>query len=128
MPRARPAEAIVSDANPYKSPIASSENAVAGGAARSPRWPAVFSAVLILIGGCFLSLLNGQVFTNTLVFISCTALSATLWIPFATRSKERQRRLVGCLIIFGHLALIALFATNLPEKYRWQQRFQQRGK
>jgi hypothetical protein len=109
-------------ANPYQSPESSSHDVTDTGA-RPIRPPYMWSGILLVIGVCFLLLLNGQFFTNTLVFLGLVVLSTILWAPVLVRARQNDYRRLALYVIFGHLVLIVFFATGLPEYHRRQQRF-----
>jgi hypothetical protein len=90
---------------------------------RPLRPPLVLSGVLLLIGACFLLLLNGQVFTNTLVFLGLCAASALLWIRFVSRSERNRLRRLAWYVVFGHIVLIVALVPGLRHKYAWQKGF-----
>jgi uncharacterized membrane protein len=81
----------------------------------------------LFIGGCFLLLLNGQVFTNAIVFLGFAVTSSVLWLPIIFRSKHNDHRRIAAWIFLGHLAVMIAFATGLPDKYDWQQKFNNAG-
>lgn len=110
--------------NPDQSPRAATDGGTAANTSnRQMRPPCAWSGVLLLVGAYFLLLLNGQVFTNTLVFVACMAGSAILWGPLLLRSRDEDHRRIALYVIFGHVILIILFASGLSELHRRQQEF-----
>jgi hypothetical protein len=80
------------------------------------------SSVLLLVGTGFFLLLDGQVFTNSLIFLGCWGASLAIWL-----SRRKKPRGIGTLfVILLHMAIIGLVLLCLPENYRWQQRFNQK--
>jgi hypothetical protein len=115
--------AEMADGNPYESPNnESGVNAVA----RPLRPPYVWSVILLFIGGCCLLLLNGQVFTNTLIFLGFVALSGMMWIRYVVRVSENAGRRLGAYVLLAHVVVLIAFAAGLPRKYRGQQEFNRR--
>ncbi len=112
--------------NPYQSPESSAEgdtNASDTGAnVCTIRPPYAWTACVIFIALGFLFFLDGQVFTNTLVFLGLMALSAFLWVPLLVWAKPNHRRF-ALWVICGHVILIVFFASGLPELHRRQQKF-----
>lgn len=87
------------------------------------RLPIVGSAVFLIAGCVFLLLLNGQVFTNTLIFLGFVATSGLVWLRFLGRPADKDSRRLAFIVIFAHLCVIVAFARDLPVKYRWQDKF-----
>ena len=106
--------------NPNESPTAAGSNQ---NVAVQPKPPFVFSIGLCIFGMLFLLLLNGQVFTNALVFLACVFLSGLLWVRLLVRSVVDERRHLALKAVILHLMVLVGFSTGLPKKYRWQQRF-----
>jgi uncharacterized membrane protein YjjP (DUF1212 family) len=108
------------DGNPYESPKSKSGvNAVA----RPLRPPYVWSVMLLFIGGCFLLLVNGQVFTNTLIFLGFGAVSGIMWIRYVVLASKSAGARLGLYVLLAHVVVLIAFAAGLPGKYRWQQEF-----
>ena len=112
----------MSISNPYKSPAALPDSREEA-AARRLRRPFAWTGFLLFVGVIFLLLLNGQVFTNGIVFLGCAVLSATLWVPHLFPSPRNEHARLAFYILLAHLVLIATFASSLPSRYRWQQGF-----
>ena len=109
--------------NPYDSPSsASGRNAVSP----ATRPPYVSTMILIFVGGCFLLLLNGQVFTNTLVFLGFIAVSGTIWMCHAIWSRQNTRTRFRLYVLLVHVVVLIAFTFDLPAKYRYQQEFNKR--
>jgi threonine/homoserine efflux transporter RhtA len=77
----------------------------------------------LIIGGCFLLLLNGQVFTNTLVFLAFAAVSGMMWIRYVVRSRKDAGARLGVYVLLAHIVVLIAFAAGLPAKYHSQQEF-----
>ncbi len=91
--------------------------------ARPLRPPYFWSAVLLSIGGCFLLLLNGQVFTNALIFLGFATASGLLWIRYVVRRGEDATSRFGERVLLAHFVVLIAVVVGLPEKYRWQTAF-----
>ena len=91
------------------------------------RRPYRWTALLIFIGLFFLCLLDGQVFTNRLIFLGCVAASGALWIRFIKRSPDPGIQLGVFLVLMLHVLILSLFSNGLPDLYRWQKRFNDRS-
>ena len=90
-------------------------------------WRLPASIVLCLIGTCFFLLLNGQTFTNSLVFLLCWATSLIIWFPEIRRSRYGiQVRLICVLGL--HLVAIAFVCLGLRYSYEFQKNFNDRVK
>lgn len=109
--------------NPFESPNASPEGPTPESESQLQRTPYVLTALLLSIGGCFLLLLNGQVFTNTLVFLACAAVSALLCLPTLLTPRSPDRRRLAFYVVIGHVAVILAIAVGLPGLHQKQQRF-----
>ena len=83
-------------------------------------WRILASVVLWMIGIVFLLLLNGQVFTNTLVFIGCVAASAVCWLPLMFDVDVRRR---AAALIALHVFLLSIAVGFLPGNYQAQTRW-----
>ena len=87
-----------------------------------PRPPVVWTVVLVAPGVLALLLLNGQHFTNALVFVGCVTASGLLWFSYrsacARQSVER-----GHLALLLHVVVIVAVAASLPARYQKQQTF-----
>lgn len=112
--------------NQFAPPIAETE-ATQPAAKKRLRRTYGWTALLIFIGFSFLCLLNGQVFTNQLVFLGCVAASCVLWIRFIKRSPDPGIELGVLLILMIHVMILVSFSKGLPDLYRWQQRFNDRS-
>ena len=111
----------MNDSNPYRSPRVSPDGAAGAPPRVAPRF--VLTGVLLTVGVAFLLLLNGQVFTNALVFLGFCTASLVAWIPLVVRSENRgQRRLAFYVIVF-HVVLVLGTAPSLPRRYEWQKSF-----
>jgi cell division protein FtsW (lipid II flippase) len=112
--------AEMADGNPYESP-----NCERGIEAieRPLRPPYVWSVILLFIGGCCLLLLNGQFFSNTLVFLGFTAVIAMIWIRYVVRSWKNTRTWLGIFLLLAHVVVMIAYAARLPADYRRQQEF-----
>ena len=107
--------------NPYESPTA----VASGGAVpRATKPPFVISIVLWVFGVFFLLLLNGQHFTNGLVFLGAIVVSGVLWTRYFVRSNNRHRLATYALLF--HLVIAVAVTTVLPKRYRRQQQFNNR--
>lgn len=90
------------------------------------RRPYGWSALLIFIGLLFLCLLNGQVFTNRIVFLGCVTASTLLWGCFINRSLAPDHERSARLIVIIHGLILGAFSSGLSDLYHWQQRFNDR--
>lgn len=104
--------------NPYSSPPAIREASVAS----LPSAPRGISGGLLLVGALFLLLLNGQHFTNRLIFLGFVAASAFLWYRFRVRARSQAPN-AGRLALIVHLILLVAFAATLPDAYSRQSSF-----
>lgn len=107
--------------NPYQSPK-TSEGGTDDRTVQPKRLPVWWSGGLLFIGVCNLLLLNGQVFTNTVVFLVFVAISAVLWLPILVRFQDEDHRRIALYVLFAHAVLVVFFATGLPELKRSQER------
>lgn len=108
--------------NPYDPPLAKNDDAVPNVAA-SIRPPYPWTICLLIIGGFFLLLLNGQVFTNSLVFLACVVASGAFWLRFIVRAGQIDQQRLAFYALLIHAVFMIAFATGLPAKHRWQQGF-----
>ena len=109
-----------------RTPISKSPDrpaANAGNMAKSPRRSIVFSSLLLFIGVVFLLLLDGQVFTNALVFLGLCTISSVLWLPLRVPTACKQHRRWVFYVLLGHLLVIIAFATGLRDRYHRQKTF-----
>lgn len=111
------------DGNRHASPNSETGNPAVG---RPPRPLYAWTLILLFVGGCFLLLLNGQVFTNTLVFIGFTATSAMMWMRYALRSRKESSGRLGMYVLLAHVIVLFVCVLGLPEKHHWQQEFNKR--
>jgi hypothetical protein len=95
-------------------------------AAQGLQKESVWTVILLGIGGCFLLLLNGQVFTNTLIFLGFALASSSTWLRAAIRSQQSRNQRLAFYVLFGHVFFIIVFAADMPDKYHWQQRFNEK--
>ena len=110
----------------FRTPISKSPNrpaAKAGNMAQSPRRLIVFSSLLLFVGVVFLLLLNGQVFTNAVVFLGLCTISSLLWLPLRVPTPCKQYRRWEFYVLLGHLLVIIAFATGLRDRYHRQKTF-----
>jgi membrane-bound metal-dependent hydrolase YbcI (DUF457 family) len=77
----------------------------------------------MLIGTTFLLLLNGQEFTNSMVFLVCWITSLGIWL---TRRAQRPRKIGMVLLIGLHVVMIAFVVSGLRACYERQMKFNQR--
>jgi hypothetical protein len=86
------------------------------------------SGILLAFGVFFLLLLDGQVFTNTLVFLWLCTASCLVWVGMlpVLRGKDRER--LATYVILAHVVLIAAFSLTLPAKSAWQRGFNNRAR
>jgi hypothetical protein len=117
------ANAEMADGNPYESSKhESSVNAVA----RPLRPPYVCSVLFLFTGGCFLLLLNGQLFTNTLIFLGFAAVSGMMWIRYVLRAGKNAGTRLGVYVLLAHVVVLIVLMAGLPGKYRRKQEFNRR--
>lgn len=77
----------------------------------------VLSCLLLFVGCLFLLLMNGQLFTNQLVFLGFCAASGLLWL-----GPAREQRLAQWVIVV-HAAVILATLIMLPGSYEFQKKF-----
>jgi hypothetical protein len=106
--------------NPYQPPLTVNHGRRA---TLWQRWRTPTSVLLMLIGTFFLLLLNGQVFTNSLIFLFCWITSLGIWL---TRPNQKPRKIGAVLLIALHLLLIGYVLLGLRASYEWQTKFNQR--
>ncbi len=107
----------MADLNPYDAPAS---NSMAAAVLHSP--PRTFSSVLFVIGTlCFL-LLNGQHFTNRMIFLAFVAASGLLWLRFHLRNRTRDAD-AGRFALLVHVVVFLAVAATLPNAYERQQKF-----
>ena len=86
--------------NPFQPPLTANHGR------RTPlrhRWRTPTSVLLLVVGTLFLLLLNGQVFTNSMIFLVCWITSLGIWL---TRPTQKPRKIGMVLLIALHLLLI----------------------
>jgi hypothetical protein len=110
--------------NPFKSPEPPREDAPR--TARPLRPPILLTGTLLVIGVAFLLLLNGQVFTNTIVFLAFCAASVLLWIRLLFPADRNHHRRLAVVVVLGHLLIMLAFVPGLPGKYESQKKFNSR--
>ncbi|HUE72513.1 MAG TPA: hypothetical protein VMP01_16635 [Pirellulaceae bacterium] len=77
------------------------------------------SCLLVLIGSIFLLLMNGQLFTNRLIFLGFCGASALLWLwPALSREQRLARWIIGV-----HLVVMLATLVLLPASYEFQKEF-----
>lgn len=103
------------DANPY---VAPSKTALKD----EPSPPRLLTAALLFVGTYFLLLLNGQHFTNRLIFLGFVTASAFLWYRYRSRVHSRDSN-TGRFALVIHLILLVAFAATLPDAYSRQDDF-----
>jgi hypothetical protein len=89
----------------------------------SARPPYLTTVLLLFMGCCFLLLLNGQVFTNALIFLGFGAVSGLLWCRLVLGTKHQGYQRLAFGVIVGHIVVMTALMIGLPAKYRWQQEF-----
>lgn len=109
----------MADQNPYVAPASPTLNDESTGSS-SP--PSVLSGILLFIGMCFLLLLNGQQFTNRLIFLGFVSASGFLWFRHRARNHSCDPN-AGRFAIAIHLILLIAFAATLPDAYSRQNDF-----
>lgn len=107
------------DENPY---VASSITPVEVAITDRPSSPRLFSGILLSVGTCFLLLLNGQHFTNRLIFLGFVAASAILWYQHRAHNHSRDAN-AGRFALLMHVVLLVAFAASLPAAYSQQNVF-----
>ena len=108
----------MADENPYAAPSTPAGTAIAD--SHSP--PRVITGILLFIGTCFLLLLNGQHFTNRLVFLTLVAVSGSIWYRYRARAYSHDPN-AGRLSLMLHLILLVAFAVTLPDAFSRQNGF-----
>ncbi|MFO0914068.1 MAG: hypothetical protein U0795_14005 [Pirellulales bacterium] len=78
------------------------------------------------IGVVFLLLLNGQIFTNAVVFLCLCLMSCLLWISVGAQLPQRGDRRIVRYVVLGHIAIIVAVSLTLPGRYQWQAGFNAR--
>ncbi len=108
--------------NPYQSPATASHNRI--GLPPLIVWRSIVSGALLFVGVCFLLQMNGQTFTNALIFLALCGISLLIWTSLLVAPNHQlDRRRLAFYVILGHVALIVAIAPNLPGQYRFQQKF-----
>lgn len=106
--------------NPYQSPSTTNHGR------RTPtwhRWRTPTSVLLMVIATMFLLLLNGQEFTNSIVFLGCWITSLAIWLTKATQKPRK----IGLVLPIGlHVVMIAFVVSGLRGSYERQVKFNQR--
>jgi hypothetical protein len=91
-------------------------------------WRTPTSIGLAVAGVLGLLVLNGQVFTNSIIFLFCGTASLVIRVTDPTLRAKRGARLVWPLFVLAlHVILIAWVALTLPSSYAFQKRFNQLG-
>ncbi len=90
-----------------------------------PSPPRLLTGILLFVGTCFLLLLNGQHFTNRLIFLGSVAASTLLWYRYRVRNHSRAPN-AGRFALLIHLILLVTFAATLPDAYSRQNGFNNR--
>jgi hypothetical protein len=106
--------------NPYQPPAAR------GGSQRATRQlrpPWTWTSCSLFVGACFLLLLDGQVFRNTLVFLASLVLSLAIWTWFAFRTPDSDQRRVAVYVVLGHACLVVWVCSTLSAAFERQSRF-----
>jgi hypothetical protein len=92
---------------------------------RKNRWRSPASTVLCVVGVCYYLLLDGQLFTNSLVFLACWTTSVVLWFPELWKERfglsGRVMRVLGF-----HLVAIIFVSLGLRHCYEFQKKFNER--
>ncbi len=87
------------------------------------RWQTPTSVLLMVIGTMFLLLLNGQEFTNSIVFLVCWVTSLGIWLM---KPAQRPRKIGVVLLIGLHVVTIGFVLSGLRASYQFQKKFNQR--
>lgn len=88
------------------------------------RWRTPTSIGLVVVGTLFLLLLNGQTFTNSIIFLVCWTASLVIRVTDPTLRAKRGVHLVWpLLIVLLHVVFITMVAMQLPSNYVFQKRF-----
>ena len=106
------------DENPYSSPSTTGEASIA----LIPSAPRTITGGLLFAGTLFLLLMNGQHFTNRIIFLGFVAASAFLWYRFRVRARSQNPK-AGRFALIAHLILLVAFAATLPSAYSKQAGF-----
>lgn len=109
----------MADENPY---VAPSSTTTGTAIADPPTAPRVLTGILLFVGTCCLLLLNGQHFTNRLIFLACVACSGFLWYRFRACAHAHDPN-AGRFALLIHLILLVAFAATLPDAYSRQNNF-----
>lgn len=88
--------------------------------------PRLLSGILLTVGTLFLLLLNGQHFTNRVIFVAFVASSAFLWFRFRL-SNASNDSVTGRIPLLIHVAVFVIFSATLPDAYRQQEKFNTRS-
>ena len=108
----------MADENPYSSPSTTGVTSVI----LDPSAPRAISGGLLFAGTLFLLLMNGQHFTNRVIFLGFVAASTFLWYRFRVRARSQNPK-AGRFALIVHLILLAAFAATLPDAYSQQTSF-----
>jgi hypothetical protein len=87
----------------------------------------MLKAILITLTSWFIGLLfvvtDGQDFTHAVVWIACCLVAATPWWWEMSRRHGHPRRIVAALVVALNLVITLQLATELPEAWRAQHRW-----
>ena len=106
--------------NPYQPPLTVDQSART---AIRQRWRTPTSVLLMVIGTMFLLLLNGQEFTNSIVFLVCWVTSLGIWLM---KPAQRPRKIGVVLLIGLHVVMIGFVLSGLRASSERQMKFNQR--
>jgi len=105
--------------NPYQSPTIAPDQPMVH--APNPRGRIAVSLLAVLLGCVCMLLLNGQTFTNALVFLALATLSLLIWISILASSRRLRR--LSIWVIAGHVVIMLFVVVSLPDRHGFQERF-----
>ena len=101
----------MNDENPYASPSAESSDGAKE--KHPPTIPYVWTLLLFVVGGSFLGLMNGQVFSNGLIFLAFVAASAYLWLRHRNRVEDSKLQGRAAFIVLLHVVFMVLLVGGV---------------
>lgn len=106
------------ESNPYQSPQSKNDPIEV----KSFDWMSVASIVLWGAGFFFFNLLNGQHYTNRMIFLACILCSTVIWI-WQSLKKDSSRQVFANLLLVVHLLFFVVVSSGLQKAYEKQQQF-----
>ena len=108
--------------NPFQSPVHAGLDGTSGRSV--PVLRATGSVLCALAALVMMSLLSGQVFSNSLIILVLCLGSLMLWLPLVVEQGAYQR--LARVVILGHIAVAIAIYLSLPAQYKAQQQFNEK--